>query len=102
MSRKAVLERTLGKKAAKKFTPKPVKPAKAGTVTLDLPCELLEQIVKAELTSLHESLTADLEARRQGTGTAIFELDQQVDIKILEGHLFCLETILKYYGASLK
>ena len=40
--------------------------------------------------------------RDRGNGTAIFELDKELDIKTLEGHLFCFETVLKYYGASLK
>lgn len=99
MSRKAVLERTLGKKAAKRFLDKQ---PKAESVTLELPTELLEQVVIAELTGTYQSLTTDLAARKKGKGTAIFELDKELDIKTLEGHLFCFETVLKYYGASLK
>ena len=97
MTRKAVLERTLGKKAAKKFLPKRPK-----AITLELPTDLLEQVVVAELTKTHESLTTDLKARRAGKGIAIFDLDKEIDIKTLEGHLFCFETVLKYYGVSLK
>jgi hypothetical protein len=99
MSRKAVLERTLGKKAAKRFLAKQPKPE---FITLELPTDLLEQVVVAELTKTHESLTTDLAARKKNTGMAIFELDKELDIKTLEGHLFCFETVLKYYGASLK
>jgi len=99
MSRKAVLERTLGKKAAKRFL---AKQPKEESVTLELPTDLLDQIVVVELTRTYQSLTTDLAARKKGNGTAIFELDKELDIKTLEGHLFCFETVLKYYGASLK
>ena len=97
MTRKAVLERTLGKKAAKKFLPKTPK-----ALTIELPTDLLEQVVVAELTKTYDSLTTDLKARKAGKGIAIFDLDKELDIKTLEGHLFCFETVLKYYGASLK
>ena len=99
MSRKAVLERTLGKKAAKRFI---AKQPKEESVTLELPTDLLDQIIVVELTRTYQSLTTDLAGRKKGNGTAIFELDKELDIKTLEGHLFCFETVLKYYGASLK
>jgi hypothetical protein len=99
MSRKAVLERTLGKKAAKRFL---AKQPKEESVTLELPTDLLDQIVVAELIRTYEALTTDLAARKKDNGMAIFELDKELDIKTMEGHLFCFETVLKYYGASLK
>ena len=99
MNRKAVLERTLGKKAAKRFL---AKQPKEESITLELPTDLLDQIVVAELIRTHESLTTDLKARKAGKGIAIFDLDKELDIKTLEGHLFCFETVLKYYGVSLK
>ena len=99
MSRKAVLERTLGKKAAKRFL---AKQPKAESITLELPTDLLDQIIVVELTRTYQSLTTDLAARKKNIGMAIFELDKELDIKTMEGHLFCFETVLKYYGASLK
>lgn len=99
MSRKAVLERTLGKKAAKRFL---AKQPKAESITLELPTDLLDQIVVAELVGAYQQMVVDLKARRANRGMAIFDTDKEIDIKTMEGHLFCFETVLKYYGASLK
>jgi hypothetical protein len=99
MSRKAVLERTLGKKAAKRFLSKLPKDK---SITLELPPETLEQLVIAELVGTYQQLVVDLKARRDNRGMAIFDTDKEIDIKTLEGHLFCFETILKYYGVTLK
>ena len=65
MSRKAVLERTLGKKAAKKFLPVPKKQV-ATPVTLEVDCDLVEQVVVQELIGLHTSLSRDLKDRKAG------------------------------------
>jgi|688.fasta_scaffold02423_18 hypothetical protein len=101
MTRNAVLKRTLGNKGARKFLTKPPK-SKPASVTLDLPLDLIEQLVVQELTATYGSMTTDLAARKAGKGSAIFDTDRDLDIKTLEGHLFCLETILKYYGTTLK
>jgi rRNA maturation protein Rpf1 len=97
MSRKAVLERTLGKKAAKKFLPKD-----NSEVVLEIPTELADTITRAELSRTLESLTTDLKQRKKGKGSPIFELDREVDISILEGHVYCFKTVLEYYGGPLK
>lgn len=97
MSRKAVLERTLGKKAAKRFLPKVTQELK-----LELSCELVEQIMQVELRSIHGSLTKDLKARKSGKGIAIFHLDKDRDIAEISNHLNAIETVSRYYGASLK
>jgi hypothetical protein len=94
MSRKAVLERTLGKKAAKKFLPKPL--------TLTLPSEFIDQLVTIELSKTHASLTTDLKARKAGKGISIFEADKDQDVALIQEHLRALETVARYYGASLK
>jgi len=94
MSRKAVLERTLGKKAAKRFLPK--------AVTLELPCEFIDQVVGVELAKTHGSLTADLKARKASRGIAIFDIDKARDVELLQEHLRAFETVAKYYGVSLK
>jgi len=97
MSRKAVLERTLGKKAAKRFLPKVTQELK-----LELSCELVEQIMQVELRSIHGSLTKDLKSRKAGKGIAIFHLDKDRDIAEISNHLNAIETVSRYYGVSLK
>ena len=97
MSRKAVLERTLGKKAAKRFLPKVTQELK-----LELSCELVEQIMQAELSSIHGSLTKDLKSRKAGKGIAIFDLDKDRDIAEISTHLRAIETVARYYGVTLK
>lgn len=97
MTRKAVLERTLGKKAAKKFLPKVPKELK-----LELSCELIDQIVSAELKKVHESLTKDLKSRKAGKGIAIFSTDKDEDLAEMSAHLRAIETVARYYGVTLK
>jgi hypothetical protein len=97
MSRKAVLERTLGKKAAKRFLPKVTQELK-----LELSCELVEQVMQVELRSIHGSLTKDLKARKAGKGIAIFDPDKDRDIAEISNHLNAIETVSRYYGVSLK
>lgn len=94
MSRKAVLERTLGKKAAKKFLPKPI--------ALELPTEFIDQVVGMELTKAHGSLTTDLKARKRGSGIALFDADRDRDVEIIQSHIQAFETVARYYGIYLK
>lgn len=94
MNRKAVLERTLGKKAAKKYLPKQ---EASSTVSLEVDGHIVEQIVVQELIGLHRLLSHDLKDRKSGKGTAVFDLDKDTDIATLNGHLFAVETVLRYY-----
>ena len=97
MNRKAVLERTLGRKAAKKFLPKEPKEEAFSSVSLEVDGHIIEQIVVQELIGLHRLLSRDLKDRKTGKGTAVFDLDKDIDIATLEGHIFAVETVLKYY-----
>lgn len=97
MSRKAVLERTLGKKAAKKFLPETPKNEASATVSLEVESDVIEQIVVQELVGLHTSLSRDLKDRKAGKKIGIFDMDKDIDIATLNGHLFAVETVLKYY-----
>lgn len=97
MSRKAVLERTLGKKAAKKFLPETPKNEASATVSLEVESDVIEQIVVQELVGLHTSLSRDLKDRKAGKRIGIFDMDKDIDIATLNGHLFAVETVLKYY-----
>ena len=98
MSRKAVLERTLGKKGAKKFLPETPKNEASATVSLEIESDVLDQIVLQELVSLRTSLMRDLKDRKAGKKIAIFELDKELDIATLNGHIFAVETVLRYYA----
>ena len=97
MSRQAVLERTLGKKAAKKFISREPKKPAFSTVSLEVDGHLIEQIVFQELLSLRASLAHDLKERKADRKIAIFHQDKELDIASLKGHLFAIETVLKYY-----
>ena len=97
MNRKAVLERTLGRKVAKKFLPKEPKKEAFSSVSLEVDGHIIEQIVVQELIGLHRLLSRDLKDRKTGKGTAVFDLDKDIDIATLEGHIFAVETVLKYY-----
>lgn len=98
MTRKAVLERTLGKKAAKKFLPETPKNKANDTVSLEIGSAVIEQVVLQELISLRTSLMRDLKDRKAGKKIAIFELDKELDIATLNGHIFAVETVLRYYA----
>lgn len=97
MSRKAVLERTLGKKAAKKFLSAEPKKVAHSTVSLEVEADVIEQIVIQELVGLHTSLSRDLKDRKAGKPIGIFDMDKDIDIATLNGHIFAVETVLKYY-----
>jgi hypothetical protein len=97
MNRKAVLERTLGKKAAKKYLPQEPKNEASSTVSLEIEADVIEQIVIQELVGLHTSLARDLKDRKAGKKIGIFDMDKDIDIATLNGHLFAVETVLKYY-----
>lgn len=97
MNRKAVLERTLGKKAAKKYLSEEPKKVSHSTVSLEVEADVIEQIVVQELVGLHTSLSRDLKDRKAGKRIGIFDMDKDIDIATLNGHLFAVETVLKYY-----
>ena len=97
MSRKAVLERTLGRKQAKKFISKAPKKADLETVFLDVRPQVVEQIVAQELARLHASLTTDLKDRKRGKKISIFDHDREVDMGMISAHLYAIETVLRYY-----
>lgn len=98
MNRKAVLERTLGKKAAKKYLSETPKNEASSTVSLEVNAETLEQIVIQELVGLHTSLSRDLKDRKAGKKIGIFDMDKGVDIATINGHIFAVETVLRYYA----
>ena len=98
MTRKAVLERTLGKKAAKKFLPPPKKP-EVDLVKLLQSSDLLDLLIQAELTKVHGSLIKDLAGRKAGRfPSGIFESDKDLDIETIERHIDALELVIRYFS----
>lgn len=98
MTRKAVLERTLGKKAAKKFLPSPKKP-EVDLVKLLQSSDLLDQLVQVELTKVRGSLLKDLAGRKAGRfPNGIFESDKELDIETIEQHIDALELVIRYFS----
>ncbi len=98
MTRKAVLERTLGKKAAKKFLPTPKKP-EVDLVKLLQSSDLLDLMIQAELTKVHGSLLKDLAGRKAGRfPNGIFEADKDLDIETIERHIDALELVVRYFS----
>ncbi len=98
MTRKAVLERTLGKKAAKKFLPTPKKP-EVDLVKLLQSSDLFDALVCAELLKVHQALTMDLEGRKAGRfNYGIFESDKKLDIETIQLHLDAIELVARYFS----
>lgn len=98
MTRKAVLERTLGKKAAKKFLPPPKKP-EVDLVKLLENSDVFDALVRAELLKVHQALTMDLKGRKAGRfNYGIFEADKELDIETIERHLEAIELVARYFS----
>jgi hypothetical protein len=98
MTRKAVLERTLGKKAAKKFLPPPKKP-EVDLVKLLEQSDVFDALVRAELLKVHRALTTDLAGRKAGRfNYGIFEADKELDIETIERHLDAIELVARYFS----
>jgi len=99
MTRKAVLERTLGKKAARKFIPKAPKKPEVDLVKLLQSSDLLDLMIQAELTKVHGSLIKDRAGRLAGRfPNGIFESDKDLDIETIERHLDALELVIRYFS----
>lgn len=99
MTRKAVLERTLGKKAARKFIPKAPKKPEIDLVKLLENSDVFDALVRAELLKVHQALTMDLEGRKTGRfNYGIFESDKDLDIETIEQHLRALELVARYFS----
>jgi hypothetical protein len=67
-------------------------------VTVKLDYETVDGIVVDQLVDTLENLQSDLENRKAGHGLAIFEHDQNADIKILREHVDAFKVVLSYFG----
>jgi hypothetical protein len=69
-------------------------------VTVELDWDTIDKITTCSMKSLVESLEVDLEKRRADTGIAIFEVEKELDIALIEKHIEAFKLVLKYYGEN--
>ena len=67
-------------------------------VTIELDWDTIDHITTCSMKGLVESLEADLELRKAGTGMAIFHKDKKKDIAEIKRYIDAFKTVLKYYG----
>ena len=67
-------------------------------ITVELDWDTIDKITTCSMKSLVESLEVDLEKRRADTGIAIFEVEKELDIALIEKHIDAFKLVLKYYG----
>jgi hypothetical protein len=68
------------------------------SVTVELDWDTIDRITTSSMKSLIDSLEDDLERRKADTGMAIFEVDKELDIALIEKHIDAFKLVLKYYG----
>ena len=70
--------------------------------TVNLNYELVDDIVKNELTDIYHNLNRDLNNRMNDDERyGIFSKDKDEDIIAINEHLYALSLILKYYGVDI-
>ena len=69
-------------------------------VTIELDWDTIDHITTCSMKGLVESLEADLELRKAGTGMAIFHKDKKKDIAEIKRHIDAFRTVLAYYGEN--
>ena len=67
-------------------------------VTIEPDWDTIDHITTCSMKGLVESLEADLELRKAGTGMAIFDKNKKKDIAEIQRHIDAFRTVLKYYG----
>jgi len=67
-------------------------------ITVELDWDTIDKITTCSMKSLVESLEVDLEKRKADTGMAIFEVEKELDIAMIEKHIEAFKLVLKYYG----
>jgi len=67
-------------------------------VTVELDYDTVDNIIVDQLIDTLENLQEDLEFRKAGHGLAIFEHDQNADVKILRDHVDAFKIVLSYFG----
>ena len=67
-------------------------------ITVELDWDTIDRITTCSMKSLVESLEVDLEKRKADTGMAIFEVEKELDIALIEKHIDAFKLVLKYYG----
>ena len=70
-------------------------------ITVELDWDTIDKITTCSMKSLVESLEVDLEKRRADTGIAIFEVEKELDIALIEKHIDAFKLVLKYYGEQV-
>jgi hypothetical protein len=70
------------------------------SVTIELDWDTIDRITTSSMKSILENLEKDLEARKDDSGMAIFVLEKEKDIALLEKHIEAFKLVLKYFGVE--
>jgi hypothetical protein len=109
MSRKAVLERVLGKnnpqvakeiRSTRQVTQAQITPAmkQLDAAFNALLQEIIEPLVIKELHASLEQLKEDRRLRAEGKGMAIFVVNKPKDLKKIDGLIKAMQTVVSYYS----
>jgi hypothetical protein len=80
-----------------KYVKEEQKPVRILELKIDSDC--MDEIVKADLAGVRDSLSLDLERRKQGKySNGIFHHDKKKDIAEVRKHINAFNLILKYYN----
>lgn len=80
-----------------KYVKEEQKPVRILELKIDSDC--MDEIVKADLAGVRDSLRLDLERRKQGKySNGIFHHDKKKDIAEVKKHINAFNLILKYYN----
>lgn len=67
-------------------------------LTVEFDCDTIDRILVERMAETVEFLKQDCENRKQGKGFAVFETDQDADVKMMEEHIAAFKIILTYFG----
>lgn len=67
-------------------------------VTVEIECDTIDKIIVEQMAETMEFLKQDCEKRKKGNGFAVFEMDQDADVALMEEHIAAFKIILTYFG----
>lgn len=101
MSKKAVLEKVMGKARATKIQPRQLTPAlqkldEGFTALID---EVIEPLMVRRMEDAIATLQKDRKLRAKGQGTPVFFIDKDNDVQKLDEYIKALQTVVSYYSS---
>lgn len=72
-------------------------------VTISLNCDCINDIVRADITSIRNIMESDLKRRENGSDKyGVFHLNKKKDIAEMKKHIKAFDIVLKYYSVPSK